>query len=89
VTQVALCVGAGIHFKSERMSMEASEWVGLLAIAVGLSGSIVGWMIRISRQLARIENAVDRMSVIESDMKETKVHVAKNTERISILEAAR
>ena len=69
--------------------MEASEWVGLLAIAVGLSGSIVGWMIRISRQLARIENAVDRMSVIESDMKETKVHVTKNTERISILEAAR
>ena len=69
--------------------MDASEWVGLLAIAVGLSGSMVGWMIRISRQLARIENAVDRISIIESDMKETKVQVTKNTERIIILESAR
>jgi len=81
-------MGGPGHIKTERFSMEASEWIGLFALMVGVSGAIVGWMMRISRQLARIENAVDRVPVIEADLKETKSHVTKNTERISVLEAS-
>jgi uncharacterized sporulation protein YeaH/YhbH (DUF444 family) len=55
---------------------------------LGVSGAIVGWMMRISKQLARIENAVDRVPVIEADLKEIQSRVTKNTERISVLEAS-
>ena len=68
--------------------MGAAEWIGLLALMLGVSGAIVGWMMRISKQLARIENAVDRVPVIEADLKETQSRVTKNTERISVLEAS-
>ena len=69
--------------------MGASEWIGLSALMLGVSGAIVGWMMRISKQLARIENSVDRVPVIEADLKEAQSHITKNTERISVLEAAR
>ena len=68
--------------------MQAAEWIGLVTLVVGISGAVVAWMMRISRQLARIENGVDRVPVIEADLKETQTLVTRNAERLSVLEAA-
>lgn len=76
------------RIKVERDVMQAAEWIGLVTLVVGISGAVVAWMMRISRQLARIENAVDRVPVVEADLKETQIRVTKNSERLSVLEAA-
>ena len=67
--------------------MGASEWLAVVGISVTIVGATVAWMIRISRQLARIEAIVERLARIEDAVSEVQRTVNQHGERISVLEA--
>ena len=67
--------------------MTPAEWIGLLALLIGVVGTVVGWMMRISRQLARVEAVVDRIGHLETEISSVQSRVGKHGERLSVLEA--
>ena len=71
-----------VQGESKGMPMTPAEWIGLLAVLVGIAGSVVAWMIRISRQLARVEAIVEPLGAVKDTVREHGV-------RISVLEASR
>ena len=67
--------------------MGAPEWLAVVALVVGLSGGVVGWMMRVSRGLTRLEGMVFRIEKNEERLQRHSDRLDDHATRITVIEA--
>jgi len=67
--------------------MPTSEWLTVVAIGIGLTGGAIGWMMRISKGLTRLESMVFRIEKNESRLQRHSDRLDDQGTRLTVIEA--
>jgi hypothetical protein len=67
--------------------MGQAEWIAVLAIAAATMGGAIGWMMRISRGLTKLEAMVFRIEKVEDTVERHGERLEGHSTRITVLEA--
>ena len=67
--------------------MVTSEWLAVVAISIGLIGGAIGWMMRISRGLTKLESMVFRIEKNESRLQRHSDRLDDQGTRLTVIEA--
>lgn len=67
--------------------MNVEAWLAVMAIVVGVLGAQVGWMLRISRQLTRLESMVRRVDSNELRLQRHADKIDSHATRLTVIES--
>jgi hypothetical protein len=67
--------------------MPTSEWLTVVAIGIGLTGGAIGWMMRISKGLTRLESMVFRIKKNEARLQRHSDRLDDQGTRLTVIEA--
>jgi len=67
--------------------MPTSEWLTVVAIGIGLTGCVIGWMMRISKGLTRLESMVFRIEKNEGRLQRHSDRLDDHGTRLTVIEA--
>lgn len=67
--------------------MNVDAWLAVMAIVVGVLGAQVGWMLRISRQLTRLESLVHRVDSSERRLQRHSDKIDSHATRLAVIES--
>ena len=66
--------------------MPTSEWLTVVAIGIGLTGGAIGWMMRISKGLTKLESMVFRIEKNESRLQRHSDRLDEHGTRLTVIE---
>lgn len=66
--------------------MVASEWIAVVAISIGLIGGAIGWMMRISRGLTKLEGLLFRIEKNEGRLQRHSDRLDDHGTRLTVIE---
>ena len=66
--------------------MPTSEWLTVVAIGIGLLGGAIGWMMRISRGLTKLESMLFRIEKNEDRLQRHSDRLDEHGTRLTVIE---
>jgi hypothetical protein len=66
--------------------MVTSEWLAVVAISIGLIGGAIGWMMRISRGLTKLEGLLFRIEKNEGRLQRHSDRLDDHGTRLTVIE---